>query len=65
MIKEAIAKLIINESLPRAEAAAAMTNITSGEATERCGKVSGKGVSPILYTSLTWRAAGVGSARDL
>lgn len=34
MIKEAIAKLVSNETLSRAEAAAAMTDIMSGEATE-------------------------------
>lgn len=34
MIKEAVAKLISRESLTRAEAAAAMTDIMSGEATE-------------------------------
>lgn len=34
MIKEAIAKLVSNEPLTRAEAAAAMTDIMSGEATE-------------------------------
>lgn len=34
MIKEAIAKLISNESLTRAEAAGAMTDIMSGKATE-------------------------------
>jgi anthranilate phosphoribosyltransferase len=34
MIKEAIAKLVSNETLSRAEAAAAMSDIMSGAATE-------------------------------